>query len=296
VVPFGAASRYLALLSATMGEGERAARLFEHALEMNARMGTRQALARTQVEYAELLLARNARGDRAKALELLRDGLDNAQEIGMKLVVERALAVKLRVQGVASGSLATSIDAVVSSVQRERPDLRGHVAPDGTVTILFSDIEGSTAMTERLGDKRAQKVLRAHNAIVREQVAAHAGFEVKSQGDGFMIAFQSARRALRCAIAVQRAIAAHAERQPDAAVRVRIGLHTGEPIKEADDFFGHSVITAARIAAQAAGGEILVSSLIRELTESVGEFTFGDVRSVRLKGLSGTRKVSNVTW
>jgi class 3 adenylate cyclase len=296
VVPIGAASRYLALLAATMGEHDRAVGLFEHALEMNARMGTRHALARTQVEYAELLLARNARGDRARALELLRDGLDNAQEIGMKLVVERALAAKLRAQGVASGSLETSIDAVVSSVQRERPNLRGHVAPDGTVTILFSDVEGSTLMTERLGDQGAHEVLRAHNTIVREQVAAHGGFEVKSQGDGFMIAFQSARRALRCAIDMQRAFAGHAERHPDTAVRIRIGLHTGEPIREADDFFGQAVIMAARIAARAHGGEILVSSLIRELTASTGEFAFGDARAVQLKGLKGTRDVSIVTW
>src|SRR5206468_1190921 len=79
-----------------------------------------------------------------------------------------------------------------------------HAAPDGTVTILFTDIEGYTAMTERLGDLRAQEVLRAHNAIIREQVTAHGGFEVKSQGDGFMVAFSSARRAILCAIAMQR--------------------------------------------------------------------------------------------
>jgi eukaryotic-like serine/threonine-protein kinase len=293
---FGAVSRHLALLASTLGERERAARLFEHALEMNARMETRQALARTQIEYAELLLAGREPGDRTRALELLRDGLDNAQALGMKLVVERGLAMKLRAQGVTAGSLEMSIDAVVSSVQRERPDLRGHTAPDGTVTILFSDIEGSTAMTERLGDRRAQEVLRAHNAIVREHVAAHGGFEVKSQGDGFMIAFQSARRALRCAIEMQRAFAGHAERHPATSVRVRIGLHTGEPVKEADDFFGQAVILAARIAAQAEGGEILVSSLIRELAESTGEFTFAGVRPVQLKGLSGTREVSIVAW
>ena len=294
VIAFGSVSRYLALLAVTMGRREEAARHFEDALAMNARMGTRQALARTQTEYADLLLTRGEPGDRTKALDLLRNALDTAQELGMKLVVERAIAAKLRAQGAASGSLDTSIDAVVSVVQQERPDLRGHVAPDGTVTILFTDIEGSTVMTERLGDRRAQEVLRAHNAIVRRALAAHDGFEVRSLGDGFMVAFQSARRALRCAIAIQRAFTARGAQNPEEPIRVRIGLHTGEPIKEADDFFGGAVILAARIAAEAEGGQILVSSLLRELTESTGEFTFGGLRAVELKGLPGARQVSAV--
>jgi len=296
VLAFGSAARYLGLLAVTLGDREQAARHFEDALAMNTRMGTRQALARTAVEYADMLLARGEPGDRARALELLGRALDIARELGMKPVVEQALALKLRLQGVPGGDHRTSIDAVIALVERERPDLVPHTAPDGTVTILFSDIEGSTGMFERLGDRRAQEILRMHNRIVREQVAAHGGFEVKSQGDGFMIAFQSARRALRCAIAVQRAFAAHAERHPEEPIRVRMGLHTGEAIKEADDFFGKAVILAARIAAQARGSEILVSSLFRELTESAGEVSFGETREVELKGLTGTRRVSAVAW
>ena len=145
---------------------------------------------------------------------------------------------------------------MVSAVEVERPNLQPHAAPDGTVTLMFSDIEGSTAMTERLGDQRAQEVLRIHNAIFREQVAAHQGFEVKSQGDGFMIAFSSARRALECAVKIQQTLAAHNAENSDEPIRVRIGLHTGEAIKEGEDFFGKSVILAARIASQAVGGQI----------------------------------------
>ncbi len=118
----------------------------------------------------------------------------------------------------------------------------------------FTDIEGSTAMTERLGDKKAQDVLRTHNVIIRQQVAAHQGFEVKSQGDGFMVAFSSARRGLECAIAIQQTFAAHKEAHPGEPIRVRIGLHTGEAIKEGEDFFGKTVILAARIACEAPGG------------------------------------------
>ncbi len=189
----------------------------------------------------------------------------------------------------------TSIDHVSATVRAERPDLSSHAAPDGTVTILFSDIEGSTAMTERLGDLRWVDVLRAHNAIVREQVAAHGGFEVKSEGDGFMLAFQSARRALQCAIAVQGAFAQRNE-SAEEPIRVRMGLHAGETIKEADDFYGRHVILAARIANQAQGCQILVSSLLKELTASAGDIRFDEGRDVELKGLAGTHRVFSVAW
>ncbi len=148
-------------------------------------------------------------------------------------------------------------------------------------------------MTERLGDARAQEVLRIHNAIIRQQVAAHQGFEVKSQGDGFMVAFSSARRALECAIAIQQVMATQ---QSDESVRVRIGLHTGEAIKEGEDFFGKSVILAARIASQALGEQILVSSLMKALVESSGVFAFGDAQDAELKGLAGSHQMFDVKW
>jgi len=151
-------------------------------------------------------------------------------------------------------------------------------------------------MTERLGDQRWLSLLREHNRIVREQIAAHGGYEVKSQGDGFMIAFQSARRALLCAVAIQRAFVARNREHSEESLRVRIGLHAGEVIKEADDFFGKNVILAARIAAQAQGGEILVSSLVKELTHSAGDVSFGDSCEVPLKGLSGAYTLYTVAW
>ena len=147
-------------------------------------------------------------------------------------------------------------------------------------------------MNDRLGDRQSFEVLKGHNQVVREQVAAYGGFEVKSQGDGFMVAFSSARQALLCAIGIQQALAGSGG-EP---VRVRMGLHTGEAIKDADDFFGRNVIFAARIADEAEGGEILVSSLVKELTESGGEFAFENGREVALKGLSGTGKVYSVGW
>jgi len=178
---------------------------------------------------------------------------------------------------------------------RER-ETRPTSQPDGTVTILFTDIEGFAPLTERLGDRRAQEVVRAHNAIVRALVATHGGLGAKSQGDGFMVVFTGARRALRCAIAIQEALTVYNAERPDAPLRVRMGLHTGEATQEAGDFMGRSVIVAARIAAQAQGGEILVSPLVRELTDSAGEFSFEEGREVSLKGLSGRYRLFGVRW
>ena len=83
----------------------------------------------------------------------------------------------------------SSIDTVADAVQNERPDLGHHAAPDGTVTVVFTDIEASTVVSERLGDKRWMDLLHEHNAVVREQLSAHGGYEVKTEGDGFMVAF-----------------------------------------------------------------------------------------------------------
>jgi class 3 adenylate cyclase len=188
----------------------------------------------------------------------------------------------------------TSVDDVASTVGSERPSLRRAAAPDGTVTMLFSDIEASTALNERVGDVRWLELLRTHHAVVREQVQEHGGFEVKEQGDGFMIAFPSARRAVQCARAIQREIDARLAEHPDGPIRLRIGLHTGEAIREEADFYGKNVVLAARIADQAHGGEILASSVVRQLTESAGDVRFENEREVELEGLAGTHTVYRV--
>jgi class 3 adenylate cyclase len=190
---------------------------------------------------------------------------------------------------------APIVEEVLGSLQQGmRP--RPPAAPDGTVTILFSDIEDFTGITERLGDLKAQDVLHQHNQIVRRELAAYEGYEVKSQGDSFMLAFASARRALNCAVHLQRDLAQWSVQHPEQPLRVRMGLHTGEAIREQDDLFGRTVILASRIAAEARGGEILVSSLLKELTESSGEFCFSPGREVALKGLSRPQVVHEVDW
>ncbi len=188
------------------------------------------------------------------------------------------------------------IEAVAEDVREQWPQLRSQVAPEGTVTIFFSDIEGFTSMNERLGDQRAQQVLREHYAIVRDELMQHRGFEVKVHGDGFMVAFDSAARGLRCAQSIQKRQQAWNEGRTDDAFRVRMGLHTGEAIRDADDFLGSTVNLASRIATAARGGEILVSALLRELCASTGEFSFDDGQELELKGLSQPHRVFSVRW
>ena len=137
----------------------------------------------------------------------------------------------------------------------ERPDL-ARLAPSGRVAILFSDIEESTALNERIGDRAWVRLIGRHDKMVRRHVKSHAGHVVKSQGDGFMVAFAQPEQAVRCSVDVQRALG----RRPNG-IRVRIGIHVGKSVRRGDDLFGRNVAMAARVAAEADGGEILVSEV-----------------------------------
>jgi class 3 adenylate cyclase len=128
---------------------------------------------------------------------------------------------------------------------------------------------------------------------VAECATNEGGRVVKSLGDGHMLAFSSASRAVRGSINLLRSLRDADEGEP---LRVRIGLHTGEVLRQADDIFGHAVITAARVAAAANGNEILVSSLVHELTRSLGSFQFGEPRVAQLKGLPGDHQLFPVIW
>jgi len=269
---------------------------FEDALDLERRMAARPSMAHTHRWCGGMLLARDLPGDRRKALAHFNTALETARALGMTSLVARLVSLKLVTQGQSASAVSNSVDAVIDSLQDERPDLRVHAAPDGTVTIMFTDIEGFTAVTERLGDQSAHEVLLAHNQTIRRLVAALGGHEVKSQGDGFMIVFERTVRALRCAVAIQRAMAAYSEEHPAAAIRVRIGLHRGEAIRDADDFYGRAVIVAARIAAQARGGQILVSAAMKAVALEAGEFSFEGSRKLRLKGLAGEHELCELRW
>ncbi len=152
------------------------------------------------------------------------------------------------------------------------------------VTFLFTDVVGSTQLTDTLGDEAAQDILRAHNSLVRTEVARHGGSEVKAMGDGFMIAFSTVTSALACAGGIQRAIAQHNQAEPTRDFMVRMGLNAGEAIEEEEDFFGAAVIVAARIAALATGGEILASEVVRQLGQGARGVEFAEKGEFQLKG------------
>jgi class 3 adenylate cyclase len=291
---YGPVARILGTLAAVDGRSDAADRHFTAGLAMSDRMGNRPFSALGRYQLARVLLDRGREGDRERALELLGNALETGQETGMVKLVNDALTARLEAQGISSLDATTSIDFMIGEVASEQPDIAAHAAPDGQVTILFSDIENSTLMTERLGDERWLQVLRAHNALFRREISAHGGFEVKNQGDGFMLVFPDSRRAVECAAAIQRGLAER-DLVEGETVRVRMGMHAGEAIREEGDFFGRSVILAARIAAQARGGEILVSEALKERAEPA-EVSFDDGRELELKGLAGTHRVYRAEW
>ena len=186
-------------------------------------------------------------------------------------------------------SLTVTIEELEKVVRHEQPDLSETLDSEGTVTIVFTDIVESTVVLGRLGDHAWLDLLRRHNAIVEQTTAAHGGTVVETQGDGSMLAFPSARRAVGCAQAIQRAVGrAFADVSPP--IAVRIGVHTGDALYEGDHFFGTTVHYAARVAGQALGGEVLVSNVVHDLVAGPG-IDFHESREVELKGLNGLHRL-----
>ena len=168
------------------------------------------------------------------------------------------------------------------------------LAAEDVHTILFTDVEGSTALTQRLGDAKARDLLREHERVVRDALKAHGGSEVKTMGDGFMASFSSATKALQCAIAIQSAFAERNE-SAEEAIHVRIGLNAGEPIAEDEDLFGTAVNMAARICAKADGGQILAPIVVRELVAGKG-FLFSDRGETEMRGFEDPVRLYEVRW
>jgi len=161
-------------------------------------------------------------------------------------------------------------------------------------TILFTDMVGSTNITQRLGDAKAMELVRAHDLIVRGHLAECAGTEVKHTGDGIMASFASVARAIECAIAIQQAFDRHST-NAEHPILVRIGVSAGEPVAEGDDLFGAAVQLAARACNQAAAASILTSTAVRELC--VGKaFTFETRGPYELKGFDELVPLHEVVW
>ncbi|HEX5252531.1 MAG TPA: adenylate/guanylate cyclase domain-containing protein [Mycobacterium sp.] len=187
-------------------------------------------------------------------------------------------------------AVRSSIEDLADWAEVERPDL-ARVTPDGRVVILFSDIEESTALNERIGDRAWVKLISSHDKMVSDLVQRRSGHVVKSQGDGFMIAFARAEEAVWCGIDLQHALRRDAKRKRREEIRVRIGIHMGRSVRRGDDLFGRNVAMAARVAAQAVGGQILVSQPVRDALSDSDGIRFDDGRNVELKGFSGTYRL-----
>jgi len=161
--------------------------------------------------------------------------------------------------------------------------------------IIFTDMKGSTSLTSQLGDAKAMELLRVHNAIVREALQAHSGYEVKHTGDGFMASFASVSHAVECAIAILKAFDSYNKQNPDAAMHLRIGLSAGEPVAEGHDFFGATVQLAARLCGHAEADKILVSNVVQELCLGK-KLPFKDQGRKALKGFDHPVRVYEVKW
>jgi class 3 adenylate cyclase len=226
--------------------------------------------------------------------------IDNARDLASGVPNARLVLL----EGASWGPFFGDVNAVHNAIDEflsegEESAIAPVLGSEDIHTILFTDVEGSTALTQRLGDAKARDLLREHERITRDALKQHGGSEVKTMGDGFMTSFTSATKALECAIAMQRALGQRNE-SAEESVRVRIGLNAGEPIAEDDpggrgDLFGTAVNMAARIAGKAEGGEILASNVVRELVAGKG-FLFNDRGETELRGFEDPVRIYEVRW
>ncbi len=166
----------------------------------------------------------------------------------------------------------------------------------GTVTVLFTDVVGSTALRTGRGDNAAQELMHAHARIVREGIAKYGGREIKTIGDSFMVAFASSLSAIACACEIQRRQERYNLLHPDRSLSVRIGLNCGEAVQEGGDLFGAAVNAAARIMHRAEGGQILVSDVVRNLSAQQADLQFVDIGPQPLAGFPEAWRLHEVAW
>ena len=166
---------------------------------------------------------------------------------------------------------------------------------EGTVTVMFTDMEGSTNLLSTRGFTESHEIMKAYESIIDEKVAEHAGRRIKGLGDGLMVSFGSSRHGVECALEIQKAIAEYSRQNPERKIRIRIGINTGEVVEEAGDIFGAAVNVAARVAGKAKGGEILVSDVVRALVGPVAEIKFDYRGAYKLKGFPDRWRIHEVT-
>jgi adenylate cyclase len=203
-------------------------------------------------------------------------------EDGTWRVVQMHTSVGVPPQDVFGVEIADSLSALVASLTAESSDeMRDVTGSKGVVTVMFTDIEGSTHLSVSRGDRQWSEDIQAHFDAVAFHVQSNGGRVVKTLGDGSMAVFRSASGAVDAAAAI------HAF---DDGLRVRIGIHSGEAMAIGDDYAGVAIAKAARITSAADGGHTLVSSATREIIDHLG-YEFGEPLTIELKGISGTQRL-----
>ncbi len=203
-------------------------------------------------------------------------------EDGMWRCVQLHTSVPVDNEEVFGVALTTTLTDLLDSLDTDALDPKG--VAEGTASLMFTDIEGSTELTQRMGDRMWSEAIQDHDRFVVATAKKHSGTVIKTLGDGALITFAAARAALRCAVDLQ---AGFAERP----FAVRIGIHAGDVVRTDDDVIGLTVNKAARVAAAAGGGQVVISSIVRELVGRTDEFSFGDPFLVELKGIEGVHEL-----
>jgi adenylate cyclase len=187
---------------------------------------------------------------------------------------------------------ATSIDVIASALEPLTPTISRLSSPDGAMTLMLSDIADADAVASRLGPEHWEQLIGDHHLLVERLVEHHDGRVVKLERDGFLASFNSAHGGLYAAVELQRMFSDGAT-EPMA---LRVGLHSGFVISGGDELLGRNVVLASRIAAQAEAGEILVSSSLKQYTETDPSFRFEPRGEYHFKGLLGEHTVYRVLW
>lgn len=203
---------------------------------------------------------------------------------------------RVRERGFFEGMLMAPIEDLARIAREDRARIEAISGPDGIVTVLFTDIEGSTQLNQELGDDAFVRLLAEHDRMVRTQVGRHGGHVVKSQGDGFMVVFGEPTDAVKTAVGILSRAASAGRHARRTTVRVRIGLNCGPVVSRDGDYFGTNVAKAARIAALAEGDQILISGEVAEELSAHGS-RVADIESVgayELRGLTGQHEVLRV--
>ncbi|HEY7606421.1 MAG TPA: adenylate/guanylate cyclase domain-containing protein, partial [Actinomycetes bacterium] len=164
------------------------------------------------------------------------------------------------------------------------------------ITILFTDVQGSTQLRARHGDRVADEMLADHESIVRRAIGAYGGTEVAFLGDGFLATFGTPAAGLSCAIAIQHALQAYGRDNADRRIRVRIGIHHGAAVERDGTLYGQAVHAASRVMSEAAGGQILVTAAVRDRAGASGDFSFVDRGLYWLRGFPDRWRLYEAEW